>query len=299
MQEVKSKNMLKKLDKLFKKSSKIHIGSNSKIVIMSDCHRGAGNNFDNFIKNRYIYEAALNYYFDQGFTYVELGNGDDLWEVRQCEDIVELYIDIFKKLKKYNEENRLLMFYGNHDITKKYPRTFEKCFKKYYDKLTNQKKILLDGVKIYDTLVLKYEDYDIFLLHGHQVDFLNSTIWRISRFLVRYLWMLVEFLGIKDPTSAAKNYKISKRIDKKLNKWSIKNNKMVIAGHTHRPIFPIEGESLYFNVGCCIHPNGITCLEIENGNITLIKWEVKVNKNNIVTIDRSRLSDRKNITNFF
>lgn len=43
--------MNKKLDKIFKNSDKLLIDNNTKIVIMSDCHRGAGGNFDNFIKN--------------------------------------------------------------------------------------------------------------------------------------------------------------------------------------------------------------------------------------------------------
>ena len=42
--------MNKKLDKIFEKSKKLVIDDNSKIVIMSDCHRGD----DNFIKNQNI-----------------------------------------------------------------------------------------------------------------------------------------------------------------------------------------------------------------------------------------------------
>lgn len=29
----------------------------------------------------------------------------------------------------------------------------------------------------------------------------------------------------------------------------------------------------YFNSGCCIYPNGMTGIEVENGFIRLVKWE--------------------------
>ena len=50
---------------------------------------------------------------------------------------------------------------------------------------------------------------------------------------------------------------------------------MLIAGHTQRPIFPEVGEPLYFNDGCCVHPSGITGIEIANGNIIFVTWNVK------------------------
>ena len=73
--------MSKKLDRIFKKSKRIPINDNTKIVIMSDCHRGSGNNHDNFIKNEKIFESALRYYYINNFTYIELGDGDEMWEV--------------------------------------------------------------------------------------------------------------------------------------------------------------------------------------------------------------------------
>ena len=129
--------MSKKLDKKFEKSQRIPIDNNTKIVIMSDCHRGAGDNLDNFIKNQTIYEAALLYYYNSGFTYIELGDGDEMWEVKNYQDIIEVNLDVFKQLKKFYETNRLIMIYGNHDISKKSKTILEKYFYKYYNKETN------------------------------------------------------------------------------------------------------------------------------------------------------------------
>lgn len=291
--------MNKKLDKIFKNSKKILIDNNTKIVIMSDCHRGSGDNFDNFIKNQNIYENALIYYYNNGFTYIELGDGDEMWEVKNYKDIIDVHLDSFKQLKKFHDSNRLIMIYGNHDIVKKSPEILEKYFYKYCDKTTKQEEILLDGLTVYESLILNYKDYEIFLIHGHQVDFLNSTLWRLSRFIVRHIWKNLEHIGIKDPTSAAKNYRVTNQIEKKLKKWSIENNKIIIAGHTHRSVFPKIGQSLYFNDGSCIHPNGITCLEIENGNITLVKWEFVINKDELITVKRKVLEGNEPIINFF
>lgn len=291
--------MNKKLDKIFTKSKRIPIDNSTKLVIMSDCHRGAGDNFDNFVKNQNIYEAALTHYYNNGFTYVELGDGDEMWEVKNYKDIINVHLDSFKKLKKFNDSNRLIMIYGNHDISKKSQAVLEKYFYKYYNEKTKKEEPLLEGLNVYESLVLNYQNYDIFLIHGHQVDFLNSTLWRFSRFIVRYIWKNLEHIGIKDPTSAAKNYRVSKKIEKKLKEWSLKNNKIIIAGHTHRAIFPKMGESLYFNDGSCIHPNGITCIEIENGNITLVKWETKVKKDNLISVRRKVLEGNEPILKFF
>lgn len=288
-----------RLNKLFVNSRKIKINNNSKLVIMSDCHRGAGDNYDNFLKNKDIFSSALNYYYNNDFTYIELGDGDDMWEVKNYKDIINEHISTFKILKKYNDSNRLLMIYGNHDIEKRSNKVLKDTFYNYYNKETKKEEKLLNNLVVSESLILDYKNNDIFLIHGHQVDLLNSLFWRISRFLVRHVWRIFEHFFIKDPTSAAKNYKGTRRIDKILRKWSIENNKILIAGHTHKPIFPKIGQSLYFNDGSCIHPNGITCLEIENGNITLVKWYYELDGEKLISIDRKVIEESTPIKAFF
>lgn len=291
--------MSKRLDNIFMRAKKITIDDNTKLVIMSDCHRGAGNNYDNFIKNQNIYEAALTYYYNNGFTYIELGDGDDMWEVKNYKEIVDEHLDTFKLLSKFNNSNRLIMVYGNHDMCKKSKKVLKKYFYEYYNSVTKTYEQLLDNLVVYEALVLNYKNHDILMIHGHQIDLLNSTFWKLSRFLVRNVWKNLESMGIKDPTSAAKNYKVAKKTEKKLENWSIKNNKIVIAGHTHRPVYPKTGESLYFNDGSCIHPNGITCIEIEKGTITLVKWFFDLKDNNNLSVGREVIEGEEKIMKFF
>ena len=84
-----------------------------------------------------------------------------------------------------------------------------------------------------------------------------------------------------------------------MQKWSIKNNTILVAGHTHRPVFPVVGSSLYFNDGSCIHPNGITGLEIDNGSISLVRWELSSNAEGSIYAERKVLAEKEKIINFF
>jgi UDP-2,3-diacylglucosamine pyrophosphatase LpxH len=50
------------------------------------------------------------------------------------------------------------------------------------------------------------------------------------------------------------------------------HHQMVICGHTHMPKFAADGATPYFNTGSGVFNGYITGLEIQNGQISLIKW---------------------------
>ena len=260
---------------------------------MSDCHRGNGNRNDNFKKNKNIYEEALKYYYYNDFTYIELGDGDEIWEDDTIEEIKKEYYKLFKLLRKFYLKNKLITIYGNHDMCKKNNEFVKNTLSKIINPITKTEEDLFPNLEVLESLKLQYEDQELLLLHGHQVDFLNSTLWKPTRFFVRHVWKNLEQIGLKDPTKIAKNYTIKDTREKILENWSKENNVLIISGHTHRPIFPKPGESTYFNDGSCIHPNGVTCIEIENERIALIKWS---NQNNKVI--REYLSEKEFIKNF-
>ncbi|HPU64087.1 MAG TPA: serine/threonine protein phosphatase, partial [Mobilitalea sp.] len=156
---------------------------------------------------------------------------------------------------------------------------------------TNSVMPLFPDIRIYEGLILDYSNApcQIFLTHGHQADILNDTFWRLSRFMVRYIWKPLELIGIRDPTSAAKNSDKKNKVEKRLSGWSKKNNQIIITGHTHRPVFPKPGEDLYFNDGCCVHPRHITGLEIINGSISLVKWAIMTKPDRTLYVGREIL----------
>ena len=59
---------LKRLSKVFESSEEIPFDDSSRIILMSDCHRGDGSWADGFMKNQHIYFAALNHYFNENYT---------------------------------------------------------------------------------------------------------------------------------------------------------------------------------------------------------------------------------------
>ncbi len=291
---------LKRLSKVYNTSDEIVFNNKDKFIIMSDCHRGDGNWSDSFAKNQNIYNTALSHYFNRNYTYIELGDGDELWEYRNINDIIYEHSDAFWIMKKFYENNRLFMIYGNHDMVKRRPEFVEKNLYKYLNQREKVKIDLFNNIKIHEGLILKHKESgkDILLLHGHQVDFINNNIWMVSRFLVRYLWRPLENFCFKDVTRTAKNYKKKNKVSKRLTKWVTKEDKMLIAGHNHRPMLPEPGDPPYFNDGSCVHPRCITGIEITNGSIALIKWSIKVNKSGNLKVEKDILVGPKNIMDY-
>ncbi len=73
---------LSRIDHAFSDAPVLPLSENGRYVLFSDCHRGIGTSNDNFLKNQHLYFAALNYYYQHSFCYIELGDGDELWENR-------------------------------------------------------------------------------------------------------------------------------------------------------------------------------------------------------------------------
>lgn len=242
----------KRIDRALKNALCLPLDTCSRYVVVSDCHRGEGTANDNFLKNRNLYFAAMEYYLKHGFFYLELGDGEELWENRSLKRIMHYHEDVYRLFECYQENGRMLRLYGNHDMELQTSRP--------------------------EALILKNSEggRDICMIHGHQADFFNSVCWKLSRFLVRYLWKPLERSGINDPTSAARNYRKGERYEKCMEKWSREHDVYLAAGHSHRPHIPIgeEEESLYINAGSCIHPGCMTAIELEHMQMTLVKWRM-------------------------
>lgn len=260
----------------FEEPLRLPLKEESRYILMSDCHRGCGNANDNFLKNEYLYQAALGYYFTHGYVYVELGDGDELWENRSMKCIREMHPDSFALLEKFDQAGRMYAVYGNHDMVKKCQGF--------------QKKNLAAMPVPYSGIILEDQEMkkDLYLMHGHQADLLNSTFWRLSRFLVRYIWKVLEELGIPDPTSAAKNNTKKKKSEKILTRWAEENDHILICGHTHHPMIGTKS-SPYCNTGSCVHPSGITGIEIQNRCLTLVKWSMSSREDLTLCVSRETL----------
>lgn len=285
----------------FKTAKNLNINANSKLIFFSDCHRGDSSYADDFANNRNIYYHALRNYYENDFTYIELGDGIELWENLDFNEIFEGYKNDFLLFREFYLKNKLHILWGNHDMVLKRPKIAKKYFDSYFDKITGTTKELLPNFTFDESILLNVEGLNksILLIHGHQADFFNYFLWKWSRFLVRTLWKPFQNLGIKDPTSPAKNYKELIKVERRLKKWIIaNNNQMIISGHTHRPRFPEPDELPYFNDGSCVHPRAITGIEIVNLEISLIKWHIISHKDGMLQIVKTVLEGPKPLADY-
>jgi hypothetical protein len=65
----------KRLTEVFRSSQEIPFDDGSKFILFSDCHRSNNSWADDFANNQSLFFFALQHYFKDGFTYIELGDG--------------------------------------------------------------------------------------------------------------------------------------------------------------------------------------------------------------------------------
>jgi len=290
-----------RLDRAYKNAKVIAFDDSSKFILFSDCHRGDNSFADDFANNRNIYFHALSHYFNQGFQYCEVGDGDELWENISFKSIFDAHQNVYMLLKQFHIDDRLQMIWGNHDMVYKNPNYVKKQLSTFFDAKTGIEVDLFKDIKYHEGIVLKHSEthQEVFLTHGHQADWWNYTFWKWSRAMVRILWKPLNVMGIADPTSPAKNYKELIKIERRTKKWIADNDNLItIVGHTHRPRFPKPGDIAYFNDGSCVHPRSITGIEIENGKISLIKWQISTKVDGTLQIVRVLLEGPKKLIDF-
>ena len=304
-------SLASKLDRLFAAAPVLPFDDNSRIVIMSDCHRGQGSVADNFLPNSTLFQGALEYYDRNSFTYIELGDGDELWENRCMHTIVQTHERIFRLLDRLYRQGRLYMLCGNHDIVKMRPgfpgRDCPSASASPdgspamgcppVSAVPDDASAFLRSLPVTQGLILEHTRSGIrlYLTHGHQASLINDELWRLGRFLVRHVWRPLEIIGLKAPAAPARPVRLAEQTEKALCAYAGSRNRLLVAGHTHRPAFPAPGSCPYFNDGCCIQPQTITALEIRGNAISLIRWYTAVSPSGALHLAREALGAGKTI----
>lgn len=278
----------KRLAEAYRKAKVEYFDNNSRYIFFSDTHRGDNSLSDEFAKNQNIYLYAMDYYYFNGYTYVEAGDGDELLEHSKFRHIRLAHSDIFCTLKKFFDDERFILLYGNHNIFLENKEYVKNNLYSFYDEYNEENCELFKGIVPYESLLLKHKEtgQEILTVHGHQGDFVNDQFWFGTMIMLRYFWRFMHVVGFQNPASPAKNYQKRHKIEKTFNRWIEKNKTMLICGHTHRPKFPRNNETPYFNTGCCIHSRGITGIEILEGKIMLVEWGVKADREGQLKIRR-------------
>lgn len=209
-----------RLDRAYKNAAVVPFNDESKFILFSDCHRGDNSFADDFANNRNIYFHALKHYFMEGFHYIELGDGDELWENLTFKTIFEAHKHVYLLLKDFHVSNRFHTIWGNHNMVYRNPDYVKKHLTTYFEPATGKDAELFKDLQFQEGIILKHSKTgkEIFLTHGHQADWWNYTFWKWSRFLVRALWKPLNVMGIADPTSPAKNYKELIKVERRTKK---------------------------------------------------------------------------------
>jgi UDP-2,3-diacylglucosamine pyrophosphatase LpxH len=290
----------KRLTEAYQSARIEHFDEKSRYIFFSDSHRGDNSLSDEFARNQNIFLYALKYYYYNGYTYIEVGDGDELWEYSQFKHIRTAHSDIFHFLQRFHDEERLIMIYGNHNMALRNKDYVRRNFHYYYDEYNDEENQLFFGLEPCEAVVLKHNrtGQEILTVHGHQGDLMNDQLWFVSMLMMRYFWRLMHVIGFQNPSSPAKNVHKRHKIEKLYNKWIENNRKMLICGHTHRPKFPKSDDLPYFNTGCCIHSRGITGLEIDDGKIMLVEWRIRADRDGTLQIARKIIRGPESIEKF-
>ncbi len=294
-------NTRQRLDRAYRQAKRLTFTNADKLVFFSDCHRGDKSYADDFAKNENIYFHALKHYYNEGFSYFELGDGDELWKNKSFESILYSHKNVYALFQKYHLQNRLHLIWGNHDMVYRNKEYVAKHLSTYFDRKDGREEILFKDLTYHESIVLTYTDtgQELFLCHGHQADWMNYHGWMFNRFLVRFLWKPLQIYGITDPTSPAKNYQELIKVERRIKKWITENNNLLtITGHTHRPRLPEPGDIAFFNDGSCVHPRSITGLEIEHGAISLIKWSITTSETGTLQVTRVLLEGPEKLVDY-
>lgn len=308
------------LDKLYEEIS-VHPGkkgvvipfeeTSGRFIIFSDQHKGGRNGADDFILAEANYLQALEFYNNGQFTFISLGDSEELWE-NTLGKVKECYAQTFEAEKKFLKRQAFVKILGNHDLYwGNDPFAWWQL-----EKIYGQKLKVYEGVIL--TVKLDSRPFRIFCTHGHQGDAQSDGNW-FSKFFVARIWAPFQAYLRINPNTAAYNNEKKSLHNEIMYEWSaVQKDTLLITGHTHQPVFvslthierlyrefqyakknedqvsmqSIEAEirkrekefaavavdyltmkPSYFNSGCCCFIDGdITGIEIEDGMIRLVKW---------------------------
>jgi predicted phosphodiesterase len=253
-----------------------------KFIIFSDQHKGNRDHADDFASNEFNYLNALTYYNQHNFSFINLGDSEEIWKYKPDQVLPENK-KAFAAEAAFQPGNYYKTF-GNHDLIWKNKWDVERLLKEHF----------LMPLKVYEGIILKAQVSDealnIFCTHGHQGDKMSDNN-AFSTWIVAHLWAPVQRYLRINVNTPSKDDLLKNKHNKLMHEWgSNRKNVLLITGHTHNPVFasgrysdhpsnniPVDPTKklrpVYFNTGCCCYNDGdITGIEISEGFIRLVKW---------------------------
>lgn len=290
----------KRLTEAYEHARVEQIDDTSRYVFIGDCHRGDGSLSDEFTRNENAYLHALEQYFREGYTYVEVGDGDELWEFSSYRAIKRAHAEAFAAIKRFFDAGRFVLLWGNHNNELRRRSYTQEHLYTLTDRQTGEVQEFLPGIEPCEALRLVHAQtgQEFLALHGHQGDFGNDGGWVFSMLALRYFWRYLHAVGAKNPVSPAVNRRKREHIERDYHAWVGAHRVSLICGHTHLYSYPVRGELPYFNAGACVYPSYLTALELADGQITLVKWHVAADESGVLRVRRQEMRGPAPIAGF-
>jgi hypothetical protein len=276
-----------------------------RLAVLSDLHRGAGDDADDFRACKHTYAAAVSHYDRQHHILAILGDAEDLWECWPIEVVTEYAASIALE-KPFLDAGRYWRLLGNHDEAWQYDVLLDLYLRPLLGPVEPVESLRLLVMEGRRTLG------EIFLVHGSQGAVWEERLAWLSRRVLHYAWRPIQRLANLKTTTPATDWRLGRKHERAMYNWAVqKEGLIIIAGHTHHPAFPspvryeqiaatyddlrhqpeafdpelaerieadlafarAQEQPCYFNAGCCSFSDGsLTGIEIAGGIIRLVRW---------------------------
>ena len=199
-------------------------------VIFSDLHRGRRTLADEFRFCEGSYLEALEYYYENGYTLVILGDAEELWEEQDIGAVMRAYANVFESEARFHPQ-RYVRVVGNHDNAWEIPALVKQHLDPWFPGIQIRREYLLqvslDGGR----------SGDILMVHGHQgtldsdiFDFIPPQLLPLYRDFQNFT-----DLGHNSPSQDACLRGLQ---DAFIYRWArTQQDLLLVAGHTHRPVW--------------------------------------------------------------
>jgi hypothetical protein len=307
----------------------VHFELNSgKFIILSDQHKGAKDLADDFRNTESNFMKTLQHYYEQGFTFINLGDCEELWEATPSKVIEKNRVTLLEEAR-FLASGRYHRIYGNHDLEWNYEiqRTL------FLKPIFGSKLAVNQGYCLSQHIKKKHSPFSLpMVTKGDQRSDGNA----FSKWFVAAIWTPIQRLLEIQVDRISDSFELVDKHNILMYEWSVtQNNLLFISGHTHKPVFAsldhmdrlvkqlelakaennteliqsitseMEKRKLeyagkqilktmakpsYFNSGCCCYPDGdLTGIEIADGFIRLVKWKTGKEKSTRVILEESPL----------
>jgi len=214
-------------------AARVFDAGTDRLVVLSDMHRGKRDRADDFRRCEHSYLMALRHYDREGFTAVLLGDVEELWQNRIAA-VLASYPEVYEAEGSFQAAGRLIRLWGNHDEEWASPNAVElELAPAYADADLDVRESVLFEVRLGPQRL-----GSIFIVHGHQGTGMSDGLAFLARFTVRFVWKPIQHLTAVSRNTPSTNRKIREKHNRAMRRWAEGHRGLLlIAGHTHRPVF--------------------------------------------------------------